>query len=308
MFKKIIKEICDEENINYSVISKDWIIILEKNGKVNLITGYKFGINNHALGELLDDKYATFELLSKKNIPVIEHSILYGPTNNNPYAVGSKGRECVEELFEKYNKNVVLKINDGTCGINVWHIKNKEELIKQYENLSQKYFSMSLCPYYDIENEYRAVVVSGKVELLYKKIKPVVSGDGKSTIKELLTSFNSEYFKDIKNNDWDRVLEKDKLYEYDWRFNLAKGSKASFEIDENLKDDIENLAEEISRKIGLGFGSIDIIKTTNNKLFVMEINSGVMMENFVKQVPDGYKIAKNIYKKVIKSYDWGEPK
>ena len=128
MFKKIIKEICDEENINYSVISKDWIIVLEKNGKVNLITGYKFGINNHALGELLDDKYATFELLSKKNIPVIEHSILYGPTNNNPYAVGSKGRECVEELFEKYNKNVVLKINDGTCGINVWHIKNKEEL------------------------------------------------------------------------------------------------------------------------------------------------------------------------------------
>ena len=102
-FKKIIKEICDEENINYSVISKDWIIVLEKNNVTNIITGYKFGINNHALGELLDDKYATFELLSKKNIPIIEHNIIYGPGNNNQYAIGSNSEEYVKGLFYKYN-------------------------------------------------------------------------------------------------------------------------------------------------------------------------------------------------------------
>lgn len=304
IFKKIIKEICDEENINYSVISKDWIIVLEKNGVTNLVTGYKFGINNHALGELLDDKYATFELLSKKDIPIIEHNIVYGPNNNNEYAIGSNNVEYLDKLFNKYGQDVVLKINDGTCGANVLHIKNRDELIKQYENLSKKYFSMSLCPYYDIENEYRAIVVNGKQELLYKKIKPVVIGDGRSTIKELLESFNSEYFKNITNSNLDKILEKDEVFEYDWRFNLAKGSKVSFNIDEKLKNEISSLAEEISKKIGLGFGSIDIIKTTDNKLFVMEINSGVMMENFIKQVSDGYEIAKNIYKKVIKNYKW----
>ena len=36
----------------------------------------------------------------------------------------------------------------------------------------------------------------------------------------------------------------------------------------------------------------------------MEINSGVMMENFVKQIPNGYNIAKNIYKKVIDNFKW----
>lgn len=307
IFKNIIKEICDEENINYSVISKDWIIVLEKNDVTNIITGYKFGINNHALGELLDDKYATFELLSKKNIPIIEHNILYGQSNNNQYAIGSNSVEYVESLFNKYNKDVVLKINDGTCGTNVLHIENRDELINQYENLSKKYFSMSLCPYYDIENEYRAIVVNGKQELLYKKIKPVVIGDGKSTIRDLLINFNNEYFKENKNMEdevYSRILHENEVFEFDWRFNLAKGSKASFDISEVLKNDIECLAEEISRKIGLGFGSIDIIKTTDNKLFVMEINSGVMMENFIKQVPNGYEIAKNIYKKVIKSYKW----
>ena len=306
-FKKIIKEICDEENINYSVISKDWIIVLEKNNVTNIITGYKFGINNHALGELLDDKYATFELLSKKNIPIIEHNIIYGPGNNNQYAIGSNSEEYVKGLFYKYNQNVVLKINDGTCGANVLHIKNIDELVEQYKNLSKKYFSMSLCPYYDIENEYRAIVVNGKTELLYKKTKPVVIGDGKSTIRKLLINFNSEYFEEnkvLEDEVYSCILPENDVFEFDWRFNLAKGSKASFDISEVLKNDIECLAEEISRKIGLGFGSIDIIKTTDNKLFVMEINSGVMMENFIKQVPNGYEIAKNIYKKVIKSYRW----
>ena len=272
-----------------------------------LITGYKFGINNHALGELLDDKYATFELLSKKNIPIIEHNIIYGPGNNNQYAIGSNSEEYVKGLFYKYNQNVVLKINDGTCGANVLHIKNIDELVEQYKNLSKKYFSMSLCPYYDIENEYRAIVVNGKTELLYKKTKPVVIGDGKSTIRKLLINFNSEYFEEnkiLEDEVYSCILPENDVFEFDWRFNLAKGSKASIDISEVLKNDIECLAEEISRKIGLGFGSIDIIKTTDNKLFVMEINSGVMMENFIKQVPNGYEIAKNIYKKVIKSYKW----
>lgn len=306
-FKKIIKEICDEENINYSVISKDWIIVLEKNNVTNIITGYKFGINNHALGELLDDKYATFELLSKKNIPIIEHNIIYGPGNNNQYAIGSNSEEYVKGLFYKYNQNVVLKINDGTCGANVLHIKNIDELVEQYKNLSKKYFSMSLCPYYDIENEYRAIIVNGKTELLYKKTKPVVIGDGKSTLRELLINFNSEYFEEnkiLEDEVYSCILPENDVFEFDWRFNLAKGSKASFDITEEIKKNIESLAEEISKKIGLGFGSIDIIKTTDNRLFVMEINSGVMMENFIKQVPNGYEIAKNIYKKVIKSYKW----
>ena len=120
--------------------------------------------------------------------------------------------------------------------------------------------------------------------------------------------FNNEYFKEINDEKLNKILGEDVVFEYDWRFNLAHGSKASLDIEGSLKNKIEQLSEAISKKIGLGFGSIDIIKTADNNLFVMEINSGVMMENFVKQVPDGYEIAKNIYKKVIKSYDWGEPR
>ena len=48
-----------------------------------------------------------------------------------------------------------------------------------------------------------------------------------------------------------------------------------------------------------GFYSIDIIKTTSNQFYVMEINSGVMIENFIDQQTDGYQRAKAIYKEAV---------
>ena len=48
-----------------------------------------------------------------------------------------------------------------------------------------------------------------------------------------------------------------------------------------------------------GFCSVDIIKTKDSNFYVMEINSGVMMQNFIKQNENGYMIAKLIYKEAI---------
>lgn len=305
IFKELIKEICDEQGINYNVISKGWIIVLKKNAVTNIITGYKFGLNNHALGELLDDKYATYELLRKEDFPIIEHNIVYAQTNNNEYAEGNNNLDYIIKLFNKYNKNVVLKVNDGTCGTNVLRIKEENVLVDSYKKLSKKYFSMSICPFYSIQNEYRAIVLNEKIELLYKKIKPEVIGDGIHSKKELLMEFNNVYFNNIEEQGLNGILKSGEKYEYDWRFNLSKGAKASLEIEDYVKNNIIDLATKVAKSIGLSFGSIDIIHTQDKQLYVMEINSGVMMENFIKQIPNGYEIAKKIYSNAINSYDWG---
>ena len=300
-FKNIIKEICEELNVNYKALSKDWVIMLEKNGVKKFISGFKFDLNNHALGIVLDDKYATYELLKEHNIPVISHNIVYGPNNKNDYAIGCNNMEYLESLFYKYNKDVVLKINDGSCGTEVIHLKALDDLKSKFECLTKKYYSLSICPFYNIENEYRAIVLNGKVELMYKKCKPIIVGDGKSTIKELLQKFNYTYFKDYDKANSDKILKDEEQFEYDWRFNLSNGAKVSFDIIKSDKENIQQLAEEISSKIGVRFGCIDIIKTTDNKFFTMEINSGVMTNHFIKQVDNGYEIAKNIYRKAIKA-------
>lgn len=46
-FRKLIEEICKEENIKYNLISKDWIMVLTKNGITRCISGYRFPLNDH---------------------------------------------------------------------------------------------------------------------------------------------------------------------------------------------------------------------------------------------------------------------
>ena len=60
------------------------------------------------------------------------------------------------------------------------------------------------------------------------------------------------------------------------------------------------MAIDISEKINLKFGSIDIIKTYDDKYYVLEINSGVMIENYISLVENGYDNAKKIYTDAIK--------
>ena len=295
-FHKIIEEICDELGIKCTMLSKDWIMMLEKDNKTKFISGYKCDLNKQGLGEVFDDKYAMYDVLVSKNIPIIKYNIAYFESNKNDYAIGCNNYDYVLGLYHKYNNDIVIKTNTGSCGSGVYHINSEDELKTIYDKLSRKNFSISVCPYYEIVNEFRGCIVNNKIKLFYKKIKPVVIGDGKSTIKELLVKFNKNYFKDYEN---DTVLKDGEVFEYDWRFNLARGSMSSLDIDREDEEKVKNIINDILKKLDVSFGSIDVIKTKDNQFFVMEINSGLMMDNFMIQHENGREIAKEVYKEAV---------
>lgn len=302
IFNQILIEICNEENIRYKYLSKDWIIMLEKNGITKFISGYKFDLNSHGIGLIVDDKYALYEVLKQKNIPVIEHKIVYNKTNQLDYAKGCNTYEYVKEYFEKNNKHIVIKPNNGTCGKNVFNITNVNEIDSVLDKIFAKNFSISICPFYTIKNEYRIIMLDGESKLVYKKYRPIVIGDGNKNIRQLLIEFNSQYFKDLKkleNIEYDKVLSNNESYEYNWKFNLSQGAIAKKVLEDNFKDKLTDLAKKVSNEINLRFGSIDIIETTDNELYVLEVNSGVMIENYVKLNLEDYIEVKNIYKEAI---------
>ena len=49
-FLKIIKEICQELSISFKTLSKDYVIMLEKDNIKKFIIGYKFDLLTHAEG------------------------------------------------------------------------------------------------------------------------------------------------------------------------------------------------------------------------------------------------------------------
>lgn len=301
--QRIIKQIALENDLSYEVLSCDLVIKLTKGNKIRCINGYKFGLNSHSLGLILDDKYATYELLNSLGISVCKHHILFRPTNHNSYAKNYNSFDYCYDLFLKYNKNVILKVNNGTCGDGVYHITTKKELKKIYNHLLKYNFSISLCPYYDIKNEYRVILLNNEIKIMYGKINPVVIGNGKDKLIDLLKDFNINYFgykTNLKKNiNYNKVLKKDEKFIYDFKYNLSKGSIITEDIDKETKSIISKMAKDVSKKINLGFGSIDIIKTNDDKYYVLEINSGVMIENYIKLTSDGFKKAKKVYEEAV---------
>ena len=57
-FHDLIKEICEEENIDLEILSGNYLLMLTKGNVKKYIWGHKFPLNSHSVGEILDDKYA----------------------------------------------------------------------------------------------------------------------------------------------------------------------------------------------------------------------------------------------------------
>lgn len=289
--QKVIKSICEEKNIEFNLVSKDWIMVLKKDNKVKCISGYKFGLNNHSTGIICDDKYALYDTLKLLNIPIIEHKLVYK----------NYDKKEILDFFNKYNNDLVIKSNSGTCGSNIYHVITKEDLFKYMDLLFLNHSSISLCPFYKIKNEYRSIILNDNIELFYGKKRPIVHGDGKKSIKELLCEFNYNYFSKIEDSNLDKILEKDKEYMYTWQHNLSRGAIPFEEIDNNLKEKIQTLAKKTASLLDLKFASIDIIELESNEILILEINSGVMIDNYAHYMKNGEKTCKEIYSKAIDS-------
>ena len=287
--QQIIKEISDEQNINFKLLSKDWVTLLEKDKNIKYIIGYSFPLNDQAVGKICDDKYAIYELMKEFNIPVATHHIVFNNYDKNE----------IINFCQKYNYNIVVKNNYGTCGNDMYHINNEKDLFSKIDKLLLKTYAVVLMPYYDIKTEYRNIVLNNNIELTYGKKRPIIIGDGKHTIYELLYKFNKNYFSKVTDPKLNVILKENEKYEYNWQFNLSKGS-IPYLLDDKLKEqDIQKMALTISNVIGTKFASIDVIELQDGSLLLLEVNSGVMMDNITKTLPNGRELAKKIYSKAI---------
>lgn len=290
-FNNIIKEICNELDIKLTFLSDNWVMILEKDNKIKYIEGNHFSINNQTIGNIMDDKGLFYDLMIYKNYPIIKHKVIFKETN----------KEEIINYFNENNQEIIVKANIGSCGKEVFLVNNQDELLNLTSKLFINQYSLSLCPYYDILHEYRAIILNGECKLIYGKRRPLVIGNGKSSLLELAKNFNNEYFSKIENQTFDinYIPKKDEEVLLNFQFNLSKGSISFLEIDSNLKDKIINLAKNVANDLDIKFASIDIIETINHELLIMEANSGVTISKFINQHKGGYNITYNIYKDAI---------
>lgn len=298
---EILQGLCKDLDINMESLSYGWIYKLSKAGRVIYITG-NFDINKTASSKIASDKYASFEVLKSENIPVIEHTMLFNPIERKEY-IKEDIFSIVKNEFEKEGK-IVVKPNFGFEGKGVFLCNTICESKEAVKCLLEKNTSISICPFYDIKKEYRAFYLNGKILLIYEKEKPYVIGNGKDNAKTLVKRLNLPDNEVVKNNlskiDMDYVPKSDEKIELSWKHNLYGGATAKVINKENENyNKIEDLAIKAGKALDMTFATIDIIKTLNNELYVLEINSGVATNIFEKIVENGKELTKEIYRKAL---------
>lgn len=297
---KIVKEICKEEKINFTSYSEDYVLQLEANKKIMYIFGNRFPNNNAAVEQICNDKSALSCVLDYFEIPHVAHFYFDSPVFFDNCSHNGNWNK-IQTLLKKYG-TIVCKNNRGTGGNNVYKVTNQKELEVATLKIFKVSNSMCVSPYYDIESEYRVVIVGNEFQYAFKKIRSCVVGDGKHTIFELCISLpNKNNIISNSTVDWDYIPANCEKVEIEWRHNLGQGASPVLVDDEPTKAKLISLAKHCASALNLGFVSIDIIESDGN-LRVLEINSGVMIENFSKCSAFYYQLAKNAVSKAIKSY------
>lgn len=293
---QIITELCQEKEIEKEDISYDWITILKKDDIEKKLVNYKLDVNSSISEKIANDKYSTYEVLKYHNIPIIEHTVLFNENIMTEYGFVNNDYNIL-----KNDEKVVIKVNESSQGKDVFlcdNEKQKIEIVKDLFERGEK--SVSICPYKDIEYEYRVFYSYGKIEYIYKKQKPFVVGDGVSTIKQLIDK-NLKYLKKtLKSLDLNSIPKMNEKVTVGWKHNLSEGAIPLI-IDENEPnyEFIKEIALQTANAIGLNLVAIDVIVTTKQEVLVLEVNPNFGIAKFCELVPEGYEIMKGIYSQVI---------
>lgn len=82
-----------------------------------------------------------------------------------------KIEEEVDRAIEKYGAKLVVKANDSSEGKEVFLVNGKEETMNKVKDVFSRHFlSLSICPFEEIEAEYRVICLDGEILCLYKKV------------------------------------------------------------------------------------------------------------------------------------------
>ena len=300
-FYRILDEICKEKNIEQTLLSYGWIRELKKEDRRHYIMRYQFDLNSAISYNIAGDKFATYEVLKANNVPTIEHRMIFNPKTRSMY-YKNKFIESAKELLSKNDDKVVIKANDSCEGKDVYFCTTENEIEEKVIKLfNEKNDTLSACPYLDIDFEYRAIYLYGEIIYVYKKRKAYVTGDGNKKLEELIKEkYSNSNIDLIRELDLKYVPKKGEEVTVCWKHNLYNGSVPILidETDEFIKE-VKKVAIAAGNAINIKFASIDVAVTSDKKVLVMEVNGSVCMNKFAQTVPDGYKIAKNIYSKAI---------
>lgn len=296
-----VKSCAEERGLSFASYSQGWILELSNTSKKRLVYGYDFGLNRSAIFQMMNDKAGFCDACIREGLPAVPHKVFLHPRLQG-YVPGDGNWPAIREAFESWGNDVVVKNNAGTGGKEVTRVQSIRALEQATFSLFQVSRSICLSPFLPLQREVRVVTVNGQSLLAYEKERTTLLGDGRSPLSSLIAEAGLDvahaatepvdFLTGSSVNLFD-VPNAGQAILLDWRHNLGQGAVPVL-ID--LKDDHPalRLAEKIQSVLDLKMASIDLVETSSG-WYVLEANSGVMLEHLSQVLDSDGLYAKTIY-------------
>lgn len=273
------------QGINYRVLNESKSLVeLEYNGhREFVIEGNKTDRDSYIFPIITDDKFTSKQIMKEAGLNVPKAILLDSDMD----------KEDIDSLVSPfYNKTLVVKprnTNYGT-GITVFAKKATKTQILNAIEYAFKFDNNILIEEYVKGMEYRFLVVDGKcLSIAHRRIASVV-GDGKSTIKELITEKNKEpwhfltgtpvkmdepvveYLK-LQNYTFDSVIPEGKRVFLRTNSNCSTGGE-SVDMTPIMPNQFKKIAEKAAKAFNAKICGVDIIinDLEKNEYAIIEIN------------------------------------
>ena len=289
-FVEAVRKYCTAHGIAIETRAQGWLIIMQHGAKRHLAFGYDLGLNTAVAHRIANDKAATAEVLQACGIPCIPHTLLLSPKMNK-YIPPQRAWEAMLALLRENPDGVVVKPNEGTSGDSVFKVLNEPDLELAVYRIFSSSLGLAISPYVAIDDEVRVVLLDRHPLVVYRKIRPAITGDGKHSLLELALAATPvekrstvlpDMLGDLDRAALDAIVPAGQRRVLNWRHNLDSGAQPELLAQGKIRQACIEIAMQAADAIGLRFGSIDVVEV-GGALKILEINSGVMMEALGKQ-------------------------
>lgn len=278
-----------------------------------------FDLNGAGATEIAKDKdYASY-FLEQSGYPTPIGDSFH--TREWAKAIGSsKSVDAAWEYAKTLGMPVFVKPNSKSQGAGVSLARNKREFYRAVARAS-KNERVFLVQKPVIGKDYRIVCLDGEVISAYERVPLIVTGDGTSTIRELLDVKQEEFIRvgrdtvlqiddpritsslDRSHLTRESVLPSGQTVTLLPNANLSSGGNA-IDATDSIHPDWRELSRRIARDMNLRYIGIDIIMSGTlsdppQEYCVIEINAAPGIDNYASIGEEQTKIVERLYREVL---------
>ncbi len=306
------------------LLEPEWNIagqIRYKNGKNRYFRYNTLDLNPVGAADISKDKdYATF-FMHTLGYPTIPGRAFF--SDEWCATIGSnRDIKAAYRYAKKLDFPVIVKPNSGSQGVGVALVYTKQEFFRAMKEIFRgDKIALVQRPVHG--KDYRVVVLDNTIISAYERVPLNIVGDGRSTIRQLLTKKARAFQKadrdtQIKMSD-PRIANKLKHQGMSMRSvpprgqqiflldnaNLSSGGD-SIDVTKKIHPEFKKIAINLTKDMGLRMCGVDImvdgdIANSPRRYWIIETNAAPGLDHYVKTGKAQQKIVENLYLRVLKS-------